>query len=83
MTTSTESGEPQVSIEDATRMVRDVVDEFRELLLSHLTDLHATTITTEHATIPVSKASQDPQRTAHLHRLAVACDQFINTLNRH
>jgi hypothetical protein len=62
--------EPQEPIENAIEMVRNVVDQFRELLRAHLTELHTTTVMTEHATIPLSKASLNPQHTARIHRLA-------------
>jgi hypothetical protein len=82
--TDTDDEELPVSeetIEKAIGLVHEYVAELREMLRTHLTDLHATTVTTPHATIPTSLASQDPQHTARIHRLAMGCDTFINAMS--
>jgi hypothetical protein len=70
------------TLEKAIGLVHEYVAELREMLRTHLTDLHATTITTAHATMPTSLASQNPQHTARIHRLAIGCDAFIDTMGR-
>jgi hypothetical protein len=69
------------TIEKAIGLVHEYVAELREMLRTHLTDLHATTITTAHATMPSSLASQEPQHTARIHRLAIGCDAFIDAMS--
>jgi hypothetical protein len=70
----------QETLEKAIGLVHEYVAELREMLRTHLTDLHATTITTARATMPTSLASQNPQHTARMHRLAIGCDAFIDTM---
>jgi hypothetical protein len=70
----------QETIEKAIGVVHEYVAELREMLRAHLTDLHATTITTAHATMPTSLARRDPQHTARMHRLTIGCDAFIDTM---
>jgi hypothetical protein len=72
----------QETIEKAIFLVHEYVAELREMLRTHLTDLHATTITAAHATMPTSLASQEPQHTARIHRLAIDCDAFIDAMSR-
>jgi hypothetical protein len=71
---------PEITIEQAIEMTDGVVSELRDMLQEHLADLRAVNITTDRATVPESKASADPQRAGHMHRLAVACDNFVNAL---
>jgi hypothetical protein len=68
------------TIEKAIGVVHEYVAELREMLRAHLTDLHATTITTAHTTMPTSLARRDPQHMARMHRLAIGCDAFIDTM---
>jgi hypothetical protein len=84
LTTETDDEELPVSqetIEKAICVVHEYVAELREMLRTHLTDLHATTITTAHARMPTSLASQEPQHMARIHRLAIGCDAFIDTMS--
>lgn len=81
MTDTDDIDDTEISIDQAIQLASGVVTEVRDLVRDHLADLHAVTVTTDHATVPISKANADPQHAAHMHRLQFACDTFINAVN--
>jgi hypothetical protein len=67
---------------------RQVVEEFRDVLAEHHAGLVHYDIELNKgqgpykgASVVSTKASDDPQHAAHVHRMRLACDQFLNALN--
>jgi hypothetical protein len=78
--------ETKVDFEHYVTATKELVESFRDELAEHTAELvhfDINVISGGRGGVSVTdtKASADPQRHAELHRIRVACDNFINALN--
>ena len=74
--------ETKVDFEHYVTATREIVELFRDVLAEHTAELTRTKIDLKKgASVELPAASHDPQRHAELHRIRMACDNFINALN--
>ena len=82
--------ETKVDFEHYVTATREIVESFRDVLAEHTAELTHYDIQTDKdpvgfgpsgLSVKESKASADPQRHAELHRIRMACDNFLNALN--
>jgi hypothetical protein len=89
-TMETTEAETKVDFEHYVQATKEIVESFRDELAEHTAELTRYDIQTDKApvgggrsglSVTETKASADPQRHAELHRIRVACDNFINALS--
>lgn len=78
-----ETEEPTADFEHYVAAVRQVTEEFRDLLSERTAKLTKALHEPNKwgAGMTMSEASNDPQHAAYLHRLRMGCDHFLNLLN--
>jgi hypothetical protein len=73
----------EADFEHYAQATKEIAESCRDVLAEHTADLTRAKIgdISDGASVKLPAASHDPQRHAELHRIRVACDNFINALN--
>jgi hypothetical protein len=77
-----ETGETKVDFEHYVTATKGIVESFRDVLAEHTAELTQAKIgnISVGASVELPAASRDPQRHAELHRIRMACDNFLAAL---